>query len=237
MKEFKCNTGSHGNFLYGKKQSVFIAKKGAGILVTAIACAACFLLLGNFAWAHCDTVSGPVIREAKAALEKGDVTPILKWVKKEHEAEIIAAFSKTIAVRTKGAEAKELADQYFIETLVRLHRVGEGEPYTGIKDEPPDAIVVMADKSLVDGSADQIIKQINAHTAAAIDERFRLVLEARKNKDTSVAAGREFVEAYVAYMHFVEGIHSAIISAGGHKHVDGADGKVSRNAEHDTHRE
>ena len=32
-----------------------------------------------------------------------------------------------------SAEARELADRYFFETLVRIHRAGEGAPYTGLK--------------------------------------------------------------------------------------------------------
>jgi len=207
------------------------------MLVVTTVCAALHLLLGSVAWAHCDTAVGPVITEAKAALEKGDVTPILKWVKKEDEAEIRAAFARTIAVRAKGSDAKELADQYFLETLVRLHRAGEGEPFTGIRNEPVEPIVAMADKSLTDGSADELIKQISAHVAGAIEERFRTALEAKKNKASSVAAGREYVEAYVVYMHFVEGIHTAITATGGHEHADGGITKVSGTAEHEAHRE
>jgi len=194
------------------------------------------ILLGSTARAHCDTTSGPVIAEARAALEKGDATPILKWIRQDDETEITTAFAKTIAVRAKGSEAKELADRYFLELVVRLHRAGEGEPFTGIKDEPVEPIVAMADRSLVDGSADEMIRQINAHMAAAIGERFRKALEAKKNKDSSVAAGREFVEAYVAYMHFVEGVHTAITPTGGHGHAEGVAGKVPLNAEHAGHR-
>ena len=40
--------------------------------------------------AHCDTMDGPVVKDAKAALEKGDVTPVLKWVAKDAEPEIRA---------------------------------------------------------------------------------------------------------------------------------------------------
>ena len=185
----------------------------SGILVSAIS----VLLVGS-AFAHCDTTGGPIIPEAKAALEKGDVTLILKWVKKDNEAEIKAAFTKAVAVRDKGPEAKELADQYFLETLVRLHRAGEGAPYTGIKDEPVEPIVAMADKALADGSADEMIKKISGHMATAIQDKFTRVVETKKNKDTSVEAGRAFVEAYVIYMHYVEGIHAAIMSTGGHAH-------------------
>jgi hypothetical protein len=60
--------------------------------------------------AHCDTLDGPVVTEAKVALEKGDVTPVLKWVKAEYEDEIKTVFKKTLAARSSGKEAKEIAD-------------------------------------------------------------------------------------------------------------------------------
>lgn len=199
-----------------------------GVLLIAAAAIGFGLLTGGTVRAHCDTMNGPVIPEAKAALEKGDVTPILKWVKKTNEAEIRAAFAKAVAVRAKGPEVKELADQYFLETLVRLHRAGEGAPYTGIKDEPVEPIVAMADKALVDGNADEMIKKISGHLATAIKATLDKALEARKNKDKSVEAGREFVEAYVMYMHYVEGIHAAILSAGGHHAQSGEDESAHR---------
>src|SRR5512142_1210765 len=76
--------------------------------------------------AHCDTMDGPVVNTARMALEKGDVTPVLKWVRKDDEGEIKAQFQKTLAARKQGKEAKELADKYFFETLIRIHRAGEG---------------------------------------------------------------------------------------------------------------
>ena len=80
---------------------------------------------GN-ALAHCDTLDGPVVNLARQALAKGDVKLILPWVAAEKEAEIRKAFDLTIAVRGKGEKEKELADMYFFETLVRIHREGEG---------------------------------------------------------------------------------------------------------------
>ena len=174
------------------------------------------VILAGSAFAHCDTTGGPIIPEAKGALVKGDVTPILKWVTQDNEAEIKAAFAKAVAVRAKGPEAQGLADQYFLETPIRVHRAGEGAPYTGIKDEPVDPVVAMADKALANGSPDEMSKRISGHMATAIKEKLTRVVEAEKNKDRSVEAGREFVEAYVTYMHYVEGIHAAIMSSGAH---------------------
>lgn len=210
--------------------------KHAAGLARALAAGAAGLCLGlvsaGSALAHCDTMGGPVIPEARAALEKGDVTPILKWVEPDGEEEIKTAFKKAVAVRAKGAEAKELADQYFLETLVRVHRAGEGAPYTGIKDAPADPVVAMADKALAEGSADDMVAKIGAHMAAAIREKFGKALEAAKYKDKSVEAGRRFVEAYVTYMHYVEGVHTAIVSAGGHHHAEAGEGQAPAPAGH-----
>lgn len=110
----------------------------SGMLVVAVICSGIWLLFPGIASAHCDTLDGPVVMAAKMALEKGDVTPVLKWVKSEYEGEILEVFNKTLSVRRKGREAKELADIYFFETLVRLHRASEGAPYEGLKPAGTD---------------------------------------------------------------------------------------------------
>lgn len=168
------------------------------------------------AFAHCDTMSGPVIAEARAALEKGDVTSVLKWVKPEDEAEIKTAFAQVLRVRAKDPEARELADRYFQETLIRIHRTGEGAPYTGLKDTPPEKIVSLADEALTSGSADKMIRAMQADLAGAVKTRFDRALKAGKSKNKSVEAGREFVESYVRYVHYVEGVHDAITAEGAH---------------------
>jgi hypothetical protein len=165
-------------------------------------------LLPRPAGAHCDTVDGPVVATAKAALEKSDVTPVLKWVQQEQEGEIRQAFQQTLVVRSKGGEAQTLADRYFFETLVRLHRAGEGAPYTGLKPagevEPG---IAAADKALESGSVDALVKEVTERLAAGVRERFTHALEAKKHADESVEAGREFVEAYVEYVHYVERLY------------------------------
>ncbi len=167
------------------------------------------LLVPGMAWAHCDTLDGPVVVTAKAALAKGDITPVLKWVQKDQEGEIREAFQKTLAVRIKGPEAKDLADMYFFETLVRIHRAGEGAPYTGLKPAGTETspVVQGADKALETGSADRLVKMVTDAIAAGIRERFAKAAEAKKQADGSVGAGREFVEAYVEFVHYVEGIY------------------------------
>ncbi len=173
-------------------------------------------LVPNIATPHCDTLEGPVIKDAKLALEKGDITPVLKWVKKEYEAEVKEAFKKTLIVRNQSKEAKELADMYFFETLVRVHRAGEGAPYTGLKSEKPEPIIVEADKALETGAVEALIKKITNLVAEGIKERFAQTKEYKKNIDASVEAGRKFVEAYVEFTHYVEKLYmDAIMPAHG----------------------
>ncbi len=193
-------------------QQAIKAMTVAGILAVLLAFPAASTL------AHCDSTNGPVIPEALVALDNGDLTPVLKWIDTDDEAEIRAAFDRAQIVRAQGPEAKQLADQFFLETLVRLHRAGEGAPFTGITDTAPDPIVALADGALASGSADDMIGKINRHLARSIEERFQRVSEAREHKDDSVAAGREFVAAYVSYVHFVTGVHDAIVAAGEHQH-------------------
>ena len=161
--------------------------------------------------AHCDTLDGPVVAAARVALEKSDIAPALKWIKKDHEAELRAAFQQALAVRGTSPQARDLADRYFFETLVRLHRAGEGEPYTGLKPAGAELAPAVegADKALEGGSIDAVINLVTADVAAGIRERFNKTAQARKHADTSVEAGREFVEAYVDYVHYVENVHLA----------------------------
>ena len=104
-------------------------------------------------WGHCDTMNGPVVMAARKSLETGDINHVLVWIQKKDEKEITDAFRKARTVRLLGEEAKQLADMYFFETLVRLHRTGEGEPYTGLKPvgTPLEAPIQAADKSMETG--------------------------------------------------------------------------------------
>lgn len=175
-------------------------------------------------FAHCDTLDGPVVKTAKSALEKGDVTPILKWVKKDDEKEIKNLFQQTLIVRSKGKEAKELADMYFYETLVRIHRAGEGASYTGLKPAGAvDPAVWEADKALESGTVDNLIKLVTEEASKGIRERFNKAKETKKHAEHNVEAGREFVEAYVQFTHYVERLHMDAVSESEHHHGEHKD--------------
>ena len=156
--------------------------------------------------AHCDTLSGPVVLAARVALERNDVTPLLVWVKEPQEAEVREAFQKAMAVRGLNAAAQALADRYFFETVVRLHRFGEGEAFTGLKDAEPDEIIRSADEAVESGVIDHVVRLVTARAAAGVRERFARVLELQTREEPGRAAGRRYVEAYVEFMHYLEAL-------------------------------
>lgn len=167
------------------------------------------------ACAHCDTLDGPVVNDARSALTAGDLTQVLKWVRAEDEAEIRAAFDRTLAVRASGDAALEVADTWFFETLVRVHRAGEGAPYTGLK--PAGTVepgIAAADRAIDSGSGDSLVATLTEHLDEGVRHRFERVVAAREHAGHNVAAGRAYVAAYVEFIHYVEGLHVALAGSG-----------------------
>lgn len=207
------------------RMKTILAQKAVVLVLCILVCC-----IPGVACAHCDTFDGPVVTAAKNALERRDITPVLKWVRKEDEKEIKELFDKTLALRKQSKEAKEIADRYFFETLVRIHRAGEGAPYAGLKREPAEPVIVAADKALESGSPDNLMNIVNGAVVKGIRERFEKTKEAKKHAEESVEAGREFVEAYVEFTHYIERLHSDALSRSGQSKAEGM-----RSMEHDHH--
>ncbi len=187
-------------------------KKNIFASLTALAILFSFVLFGsNKVFAHCDGMDGPVVTAAKKALETGNVNLVLIWVQKKDETEIKKAFQKTLAVRKLNREAKDLADMYFFETLVRIHRAGEGAPYTGLKPAGRDLgpAIPAADKAIVDGKIEPVIKLLADKMRDGIDKYFKGVMAKKNFKKDDVEAGRKYIEAYVIFIHYVEALYEA----------------------------
>lgn len=161
---------------------------------------------------HCDGMDGPVVKAANKALETGNVNLVLIWVQKQEEETIKNAFEKTLSIRKLNSEAKELADMYFFETLVRIHRAGEGAAYIGLKPAGHDLgpVIPAADQAVDSGSAEVLMKILTENAQEGILEHFKEVLERKKFDKNDVEKGREFVKAYVEFIHYAERIYEAI---------------------------
>ena len=155
--------------------------------------------------AYSDTLNHPIVKTAHAAFEEGNIKPILKWFNNDNGKEIQDLFEKTLIVRNKGKEAQEIADMYFLETLVRLHLAGEDKTNTGLNPAGVvESAAIKADKTLDTVSVDALIKLITRKINDGIHERFTKVKEAGKHADRNINANREYLEAYVQFTHYAE---------------------------------
>lgn len=163
---------------------------------------------------HCDTMDGPLVTLATRSLEDGNLNRVLPWVRPEDEGEIRHAFEHARAVRTLGTDAKSLADRHFLETLVRVHRAGEGAAFTGLKPAGLDhgPAVPAADRALAEKSyekAENLATMIGHKIREGLMARFRNAVEAKDFDVDDVKAGRAYVDAYVPYVHYAESVWKA----------------------------
>jgi hypothetical protein len=176
----------------------------------SLSAAAVILAWSAVAHAHCDALDGPVITEARKALEAGNVNLVLGWVQKKDEAEIRDAFTKVITVRKTSAVGKELADRYFFETLVRVHRAGEGASFTGLKPAGNiEAIIAAADKTVATGELKPVAELVKRRMDDGLQRRFDDLVSKKTYQPNDVEASRAYLDTYVDYMHYVESLYNA----------------------------
>lgn len=162
-------------------------------------------------YAHCDRENGPVAMDAKEALNTGDFSKVAIWVGEEQEEELKAKFLQSLTIYKKGGEARELATDYFMETAVRLHRAAEGMPFTGLKPASPNPTdIEKAEKALVTGDIDPLQTLLKEELEKETSKWFKKALEARKNKDKSLEAGRRWVDSYVKYIVYTHKLYMKI---------------------------
>jgi hypothetical protein len=117
-------------------------------------------------------------------------------------------------------QAKGLADRFFYETLVRVHRAGEGAPFTGLKPAGRDLrpAIPAADNAIENGSVESVVKLLTAAMEERLREIFNDVIGTKELPAADVAAGRAYVKAYVEFIHYVERVYEASTTAT-HGHV------------------
>lgn len=191
---------------------------------TLLLAGALALAIAGPAMAHCDSLDGPVIADAQTALAESDVTPVLKWIPAADEAEVRSAFDMALAVRGESDTARTVADNYFFETLVRVHRASEGAGFTGIKPlGSTDPSIAAADRALESGSVDHLADELASAIREQLSERFATAYEQRQVADQSVEQGREYVDSYVQFTHFVEAVDGLLAHGINHTHGEIAD--------------
>jgi hypothetical protein len=195
-------------------------------LIAAII-AAGLLFQVQSAQAHCDSLDGPVAKAVYKALDDGNVNPVLAYAPATAEAEIRAAFEKSRKVRGLGAEARMLADQAFMETVIRLHRAGEGATYTGLKPAGIDygPVVPAAEHAVETGDLAKLKAVLTEEIEHALRERLAHVRELKKaplepKTAAEVPHSRERISAELGFIIFAESLRQTALGKGAEHHAD-----------------
>jgi hypothetical protein len=174
---------------------------------------------------HCDSLDGPVVVAAREALAAGRVELVLPFVPAEGEAEIAQAFEETMALRRQSPEATAFADRWFFENVVRVHRAGEGAPYTGLKPAGLSVgpVIPAAEQALETGSPDQLIGVLHDIVAEQVKHRLDRALQLKPHAAAGVAEAREYVEAMLGFQVWAHKVYLASQASahGGEHHHEG----------------
>lgn len=172
---------------------------------------------------HCDSLDGPVVKAAIRALDEGNADLVLPYVHEWGEGEVNEAFERTMKARALGPEARELADRYFFENVVRVHRAGEGAPYTGLKpaglSEGP--AIPLAEKAVESGSAEGVHEFLARELKEELQARIGNVTSLAAHANDSVPAARAYVEAMLNFEVYTHKIYLAMHAG---PHGDGTTG-------------
>lgn len=167
---------------------------------------------------HCDSMDGPVVLAAIRALEARNVDLILPYVHEDGEEEVRRALDLVQTARDQGAEAREVADRFFFETVVRIHRAGEGAAFTGVKPAGLSVgpVIPVAERAIATGSADELLSLLEDAVRDEVKQRFDRVLELQFQADGPVPEAREYVEAMLGLQVWAHGVYGTIRAASPH---------------------
>lgn len=165
---------------------------------------------------HCDSLDGPVVAAARQALEAADVDLVLPFVPENGEDEVRQVFAAALPVRMLGEAAREVADRLFFETVVRVHRAGEGAPYTGLKPAGLDVgpMIPLAERAITTGNPGPVIDHLTAALRDELQRRLDEVNALATRKGHSVPDARAWVEAMLGFEVYSHKLLEAIAATG-----------------------
>lgn len=186
--------------------------KAGWVLAGILAGAGIWMGTSRPADGHCDTMDGPVAQAVQAALERHEVSVVLKWVDPAHEDEVKRLFDSVNEVRGKSPEVQRLVDRLFLETVVRFHRLGEGEPFEGVEPAgtDPGPAIRGVDDALATGKLEPLSDRLVKLLVEGLRVRFDQTRSLRRASEKDVESGRAYVEAYVQLMHYVEEVDGLV---------------------------
>jgi uncharacterized protein DUF6448 len=173
---------------------------------------------------HCDSMDGPVVMAARRALEARAPQVVLPYVPKDAEDEVRHAFDAVIAIREHDPVVREVADRHFFETVVRLHRAGEGAPYTGLKPAGLDhgPVIPVAERALETGSPDELVELLSRRVEDQVRTRFAQVMDLKAKANGDLDINRAYVEAMLGLQVWSHSLYAAAGSSAHEHHHDHA---------------
>ena len=153
---------------------------------------------------YIDSMDGPVVKAAEKALEMEDVKYVLPYVSSKDEKEIKDSFEKTILVRELSGDAAELADYWFFETTVRLHRREEEKAYTGLKSAGTDwgPIIPKIDQAIETENIDELLNFILNFIREDIKSRFDDLLSKKDYDPDDVDDARDYINTREEFIEY-----------------------------------
>ncbi len=170
---------------------------------------------------HCDSLDGPVVTAARRALEMAEVDLVLPFVPAEAEDEVRAAYHRVLPLRDTSPEARETAELWFFETVVRLHRAGEGEPYTGLKPAGLSVgpVIPLAERAIESGSSQRVGDLLADVLRDELKRRLDTVHALAADRGRSLEDDRRYVEAMLGYEVYCHHLYTAMRAT---DHLEGA---------------
>lgn len=167
---------------------------------------------------HCDTLDGPVVVAARQALDADDVDLALPFVPADGEDEVRAAFDLARKARVQGAEARQVADLYFFDTAVRVHRRGEGAPHTGLKPASLDVgpVIPLAEQAVETGDAQPLVDFLQHSVAEEARQRLAHVRALESETAQGVPAARAYTSAMLGFLVWCHKLWQAATRQHGH---------------------
>ena len=168
---------------------------------------------------HCDSVDGPVVTAARQALDEANVNLVLPFVPADAEAEVRSAFDRVLPLRDTSPQARETADLWFFETVVRLHRAGEGAPYTGLKPAGLSVgpVIPLAELAIESGSSRQLADLLTNLLRDELKHRLDAVHELAAHRARSLDDERRYVQAMLGYEIYSHHLYEAMLATNHHQ--------------------
>jgi hypothetical protein len=161
---------------------------------------------------HCDSLDGPVVRAARRALEVANVDLVLPFVPETAEVEVRDVFAKVMLALGAAPASRDVAERYFFETVVRLHRAGEGAPFTGLKPAGLDVgpVVPVAEKAIEAGTAASLEDVLVGALRAELAHRFAELRRLAPGASGTVEETRAWVRASLGLQVWANALYHAM---------------------------